>query len=336
MITSRDPITRRELLQRLALLTGATLVPWHAYGAVEQAASDKLGPILPLRTLGKTGLKVTMLTVGGSHIGRPSEAVAQAVIEAAIESGIRTFDTAQLYQNGGSEERYGKFLTPKYRENVLIFTKTMAEDAATARSHLEGSLRRMKIDYLDLWALHDVRTIDKANLRVPAVLDVMLKAKAEGKVRHIGFTGHGSWKAHARVLELTDAFETCQMPVNVADPSYESFTLNVLPILLKRNMGVLAMKTLAGDGLMGGRGGAGPKIVPDRVSVHEALRYVWSLPVSTLVSGMASVDHLKANVATARTLVAMSEAERQALIAKVADLAQTGQMERGFKGQTGS
>ena len=336
MITQRELITRRELLQRLALLTGATLAPWRAIGAAEPAPSDKLGPVLPLRTLGKTGLKVTMLTAGGSHIGRPSESVAQAVIEAAIESGIRTFDTAQLYQNGGSEERYGKFLTPKYREQVLIFTKTMAEDADTARSHLEGSLRRMKTDYLDLWALHDLRDIDKADTRVHGVLDVMLKAKEEGKVRHIGFTGHGSWKTHAHVLELTDAFETCQMPINVADPSYESFTLNVLPILVKRNMGVFAMKTLAADGLMGGRGGAGPRIIPDRLSVQEALRYVWSLPVSSLVSGMASVEHLKANVASARSFVAMSEAERQALVAKVADVAQTGEMERGFKGQTGS
>ena len=336
MMTPRECITRREVLQRLALLTGATLVPWRAFGALETAPADKLGPVLPLRTLGKTGLKVTMLTTGGSHIGRPSESVAQAVIEAAIESGIRTFDTAQLYQNGGSEERYGKFLTPKYREHVLIFTKTMAEDAATARSHLEGSLRRMKTDYVDLWQLHDVRTIDKANLRVPAVLDVMLKAKAEGKVRHIGFTGHASWKTHARVLELTDAFETCLMPINVADPSYESFTLNVLPILLKRNMGAMAMKTLAADGLMGGRSGTGSRIIPDRLSVNEALRYVWSLPVSTLVSGMASVDHLKVNVASARSFVAMPEADRQALIAKVADVARTGEMERGFKGQTGS
>jgi predicted aldo/keto reductase-like oxidoreductase len=206
-------------------------------------------------------------------------------------------------------------------EPVLIFTKTMAEDAATARSHLEGSLQRMKTDYLDLWQLHDMRTIDKATERVHAVLDVMLKAKAEGKVRHIGFTGHGSWKTHAHVLGMTDAFETCLMPVNISDPSYESFTLNVLPILVKRNMGAMAMKTLAADGLMGGRGGAGPHIIPDHLSVHEALRYVWSLPVSTLVSGMASVAHLKANVASAQTFVAMSEAERQALIAKVADVA---------------
>jgi predicted aldo/keto reductase-like oxidoreductase len=96
------------------------------------------------------------------------------------------------------------------------------------------------------------------------------------------------------------------------------------------------MKTLAADGLMGGREGTGPRIIPDRLSVQEALRYVWSLPVSSLVSGMASVEHLKANVASARSFVAMAEADRQALIAKVADAAKTGEMESGFKGQTGS
>jgi aryl-alcohol dehydrogenase-like predicted oxidoreductase len=338
MNIARDPITRREVLQRLTLLTGATLLPWRAFGAEAEASSDKLGDILPRRTLGKTGLRVTMIAVGGSHIGRPSEKVAQAVIEAAIESGIRTFDTAQLYQNGGSETRYGKFLTPKYREHVLIFTKTMAEDAPTARAHLEASLRRLKTDYVDLWELHDIRTIDKADLRVPAVIDVMLQAKAEGKVRHIGFTGHASCRTHAHVLGMpqSEHFETCQMPINVADPSYESFTVNVLPTLVERNMGVLAMKTLAADGLMGGRYGTGPRVIPDRLSVADALRYVWSLPVSSLVSGMASVEHLKANVAAAKSFVAMSESERGELVARVSEIAASGEMERGFKGQVGS
>jgi predicted aldo/keto reductase-like oxidoreductase len=101
-------------------------------------------------------------------------------------------------------------------------------------------------------------------------------------------------------------------------------------------MGVLAMKTLAADGLMGGRGGSGPRVIPDRLSVHDALRYVWSLPISTLVSGMQTVEHLKANVASAQSFIAMEEAERQALVAKVADVAQSGEMERGFKGQVGS
>ncbi len=333
----REFLSRREVLQRLALLTGATLVPWRVFGATAPTStSDKLGSILPQRTLGKTGLKLTMLTVGGSHVARAPENMTQQLIETAIESGIRTFDTAQLYQNGVSEERYGKFLTPKYREHVVLMTKTMAEDAATAREHLEGSLRRMKTDYLDLWQLHDLRTIDKADVRVPSVLDVMLKAKEQGKVRHIGFTGHGSYKTHLHVLKLTDQFETCLMPINIADPSYESFTLNVMPVLLERNMGVMAMKTLAADGLMGGRRGTGVHVIPDRVSVHDALRYVWSLPVATLVSGMANLDHLKANVEFARNFVAMSETDRKALIDRVADVGRTGEMERGFKGQTGS
>jgi predicted aldo/keto reductase-like oxidoreductase len=324
-------LTRREVLKTLVLLTGATFAPWRGLGAEEKTVSDKLGPLLPQRPLGRTGMKVTMLACGGSHVGRPSETVAQAVVEAAIEQGIRTFDTAQLYQNGGSEERYGKYLTPKYREHVLLFTKTMAEDPATAQSHLEGSLRRLKTDYLDLWQLHDVRTPEQAEIRVRGVLDVMLKAKEQGKVRHIGFTGHATWKAHARVLQLTDAFETCLMPINVADPAYESFILNVIPILVERKMGVQAIKTLAADGLMGGRGGSGPKIIPDRLSIEDGLRFVWSLPVANLVSGMASVEHVKANAGYARRFVAMTEAERTVLIAKVADLAKSGEMERGFK-----
>jgi predicted aldo/keto reductase-like oxidoreductase len=170
------------------------------------------------------------------------------------------------------------------------------------------------------------------------VIDVMLQAKAEGKVRHIGFTGHASCRTHAHVLGMpqSEHFETCQMPINVADPSYESFTVNVLPTLVERNMGVLAMKTLAADGLMGGRYGTGPRVIPDRLSVADALRYVWSLPVSSLVSGMASVEHLKANVAAAKSFVAMSESERGELVARVSEIAASGEMERGFKGQVGS
>lgn len=331
-------LSRRESLQRLALFAGALLAKPRLLGldAPVTGDSDKLGPLLPWRTLGRTGLKVTMLGVGGSHIGRPSEAVAQQLIETAIELGIRTFDTAQLYQNGGSEERYGRFLTPKYRSQVTILTKTMAQDPETARQHLEGSLRRLRTDYIDLWQLHDVRDVELADTRVPRVLEVMLKAKEQGKVRHIGFTGHASYRTHLHVLQLTDAFETCMMPMSIADAVYESFTGNVLPVLLERKMGVIAMKTLAADGLMGGRRGTGVKIIPELLSVEDALRYAWSLPVSTLISGMANLDHLRQNVSFARRFVPMPEADRNALIAKIAEIAQTGEMERGFKGQKGS
>lgn len=332
-------LTRRAALRRLAWLAAAGSV---ASSLVSRAAeprdaqrTDKLGPRLPERALGRTGLKVSMLTVGGSHVGRPSETEAERIIEAAIASGIRTFETAQLYQNGGSEERYGKFLTPKYREHVQIFTKTMAQDARTAERHLEGSLRRMKIDTIDLWQMHDINSPEDVDERLRGgVLDFMLKAKASGKVKHIGFTGHATWRAHAHLLAQTDQFETCLMPMNVADPSYESFILNILPKLQERKMGVLAMKTLAAGDFLRGRGGLAP-IVPELVSIEEALRFVWSLPISTLVSGMGVAAHVRENAGYAARFVPLDEKQRQALIDRVAEPARTGRLEANFKNQKG-
>lgn len=323
-------MTRRELLQ--ALVTASALGAFRTSAAeASDGARDKFGPRMPQRSLGRTGLKVSLLAVGGHHVGRPSEAEAQRIIEAAMEVGIRTFETAELYQDGRSEERYGKFLTPKYREHVLIFTKTMATDARTAQRHLEHSLRRMKIDRIDLWQMHDIRSTADVDERLRGgVLDTMLKAKAEGKVRHIGFTGHATWRAHAHLLQRTDEFETCLMPINVVDPSYESFILNILPTLVQRGMGVLAMKTLAAGDFVRGRDGLAP-IIPTLVSIEDALRFVWSLPVSTLVSGMALAAHVRENASYALRFRAMDERERQALIDRVAAPARTGRLEANFK-----
>jgi predicted aldo/keto reductase-like oxidoreductase len=323
--------TRREALRNLALLAGAALLPGTARAQTVPAGSDKLGPTLPRRPLGRTGLPVSMIAVGGSHVGRPAEAEAERIIEAAIEAGIRTFETAQLYQNGGSEERYGKFLTPKYREHVQIFTKTMATDGRTATSHLEGSLRRMKLDYVDLWQMHDIASPEDVDDRLRhGVLDAMLQAKGSGKVRHIGFSGHATWRAHAHLLKTTDVFETCLMPINVADSSYESFILNILPLLGERQMGVLAMKTLAAGDFLRGRGTA-PAIIPGVISIEDALRFVWSLPVSSLVSGMGLAAHVRENAGYAARYVPMTDDERKQLVARVADVGRTGRLESGFK-----
>jgi uncharacterized protein len=329
-------LSRRRLLQSLALLSASAVVRPTSWADFVSPSSDKLGPLLPQRALGSTGLKVSMLTVGGSHVGRPSEAEAEKIIETAIELGIRTFETAQLYQNGGSEQRFGKYLTPKYREHVLVFTKTMATNARTAEEHLNGSLRRMKTDYIDLWQMHDIASPEDVDERLRnGVLDVMLKAKAAGKVRHLGFSGHTTWKAHAHLLATTDAFETCLMPINVADVSYESFILNILPKLTERKMGVLAMKTLAAGDFLRGRDGA-PPIIPDLLSIEEAFRFVWSLPVSTLVSGMARADHVRENAGYAARFKPYTEAERQALVARVEEIAKTGKLERNFKPAVGN
>ena len=330
-------LSRRQVLQKLALLTAAAMAPERTR-AGEPAGTpgrDKLGPRLPERALGRTGLNVSMLTVGGHHVGRPSEVEAERIIEAAIAAGVRTFESAELYQSGESETRYGKFLTPKYREHLLIFTKTMAADAKTAQAHLEGSLRRMKIDTIDLWQMHDVRSPAEFDQRVQGgVLDFMQRAKASGKVRHIGFTGHATWRAHAHILNQTDVFETCQMAINVADPSYESFILNILPTLVERKMGVLAMKTLAAGDFLRGRGGLAP-IIPEQVSIEDAFRFVWSLPVSTLVSGMERVAFVKENPGYVSRFAPLDQKQRDALVARVVTSARTGRLEANFKDQRG-
>jgi predicted aldo/keto reductase-like oxidoreductase len=315
---------RRRFLASLGGLLTAAGLP--SRGAAAEGERDRLGELLPSRPLGLTGLHTTMLGVGGWHIGRMSERDAEAAIELAIEGGVRFFDSAESYHDGRSEERLGKFLTPRYRDVVCLMTKTTARDAATAQRHLDDSLRRMKTDRLDIWQMHAVETVDDVDGRIEkGILDVFLKAKQSGKVRHIGFTGHARPAAHRRVLERTDIFEVCQLPINLADASYQSFIDGVVPRLVERRMGVLAMKTLANGGFFGGseqgEHGNNPKVVPDRVSVADAIRFVWSLPVSVLITGPDDPSQLREKIAFARQFQPLSEAERTALIRKVADLA---------------
>ena len=316
---------RRTFLESLAGLTSGVFLSPRGLFDSGNAPADRFGELLPQRKLGKTGESVTMLGVGGWHIGRMNERDAQATIEAAIEGGIRFFDSAESYQGGGSEQYLGRFLVPTYRDEVFLMTKTTARDAETARQHLEGSLERLNTDYLDLWQMHSVNSPDDVDRRIEkGVMDVMKQAKANGKVRHIGFTGHRTPAAHKRVLERTDVFETCQMPHNVSDPNYESFIKNVLPTLVERDYGVLAMKTLANGGFFGGSSqgqhGSNPHVVPERVTIQEALHFVWSLPVSVLITGPDDPDMLKEKIELARSFNGMKEAQRQALVQKVAEM----------------
>ena len=294
---------------------------------IQEPESDRLGVLLPKRALGGTGCKVTMLGTGGAHVGRAdSESEAQAIIEAALDGGVRFFDTAQAYQNGRSEERYGRFLTPRYRDLVFLMTKSSAKDAATAETHLKESLRRLKTDCLDLWQMHSLKNSEDVDTRVEnGVLDVFERAKADGKVKHIGFTGHSSPHAHTRMLERTDIFETAQMPVNCADSSFESFILNVLPVLVGRQMGVIAMKTLSNGGFFGGdrqfEHGSNPLMVPDRVSIPDALRFAWSQPISVLVTGPDNAQQMHEKIRIARAFEPMNDAEKQLLVELVSDRA---------------
>ncbi|MGD9051753.1 MAG: aldo/keto reductase [Desulfobacterales bacterium] len=330
-------LKRREFMAMLAGCTAGLMLPsiFHGEGTIVAATasrSDRLGKLLPLRKLGSSGPVVTNLGVGGAHVGSASEKNAQAIIEKALEEGVRFFDNAPFYSGGKAEERYGKFLTPKYRDVSFIMTKTLATNRKSALKDLDASLSRLQTDYVDLWQMHALGSPRDVEERLQnGVLDAFLEAREKGKVRNIGFTGHESYKAHLKMLEALKKrgvkMVSSQMPVNPADPHYESFVTHVLPECVKAGIGVLAMKTLADGRFFGGNRGwrrtnvSVKPIIPAILSKEDVFGFVWSLPITTLVSGMESAQQVSQNAAIARKTWNWNQAERQKRIDAVAPIA---------------
>lgn len=303
------------------------------YGCTSSSQTDALGQILPLRKLGATGEKVTMLGVGGFHVGWTTENDAVAVIEAAIEGGIRFFDTAHNYGKGVSEERYGKYLVPKYRDHIFLMTKTQALTGDDLLKEVDLSLERLQTDKVDLLQLHSFKSPEDVEQRISnGVMDAIHKIKEEGKARHIGFTGHQSPYAHLRMMEDLERFPeftTLQMPINVLDHHSErSFVNETLPVALDKNLGILAMKTLA-DGRFFSRKEMSGKlrwetdtpVVPDHVSIEEALNFAWSLPISVLITGAENVSLLKEKIALAKSFTKQTEDDRLAILERAGQAA---------------
>lgn len=322
---------RRAFLRRLSALGAALAVA----PAAVRAASDALGDRLPLRRLGRTGPEVTLLGLGGYHVGlAASERDAQATIEAALEGGVRFFDNAAAYQGGLAETRYGRWLTPRYRDKVFLMTKTMARTAAAAREDLEASLKRLGTDVIDLWQMHAIASEADAERRVAeGVLDVLLEAKAAGKVRHLGFSGHDDPRGHVRLLQQAQergGFVACQMPVNPVDAvSRTSFIGTAMPAALERGVGVLAMKTLGmGRYFREARDGGrvvwttDDPLVPDHVGLREVFDFAMSLPVSVVITGAETPALIREKIEAARRFHALTEAERRAVTDKVLAYAQ--------------
>jgi aryl-alcohol dehydrogenase-like predicted oxidoreductase len=277
---------------------------------------------LPTRRLGRTGLDVPILSLGGHHLGRASsEADARRLVDVAIEEGIRFFDNAESYHAGKSERWLGAAVQD-VRSDVLIMTKTHSPDdrsAESARRHLEGSLERMRTDYLDLWQLHSTRSADDVDLAFApgGAMEYIMRAKEEGLVRFVGVTGHVTPAAHRRALEYWDdgwRFDTFQFPVNPIDYHQRSFQRQVLVDMVGRDIGVIAMKTSADGRLL--REGI--------CTIDECLRYVWSLPVNVAVVGMESPDLIRHNANVAREFAQMSAEEMQNLRDRIAPRAQLG------------
>ncbi len=271
---------------------------------------------MPMETLGKTGMKVSKFCLGGYHMAVKGEETAIKIIHRALDLGVNFLDSAWLYHKGQSDEIYGKALSPAMRKNVLLMGKAEKRSRAEAMSQLEDTLRRMKTDYLDLWQCHQVSEMSEVEqiLGPNGALEAFVKAKEQGKVRHIGFTGHRDPAVHQRLLDAFDGWETIQHPVNLIDPHYLSFIHSVMPNARKKGLGLIAMKSNA----MG-------SITRNSVAaIADCLRFAWSQKPHTLVSGVETVEQLEANVLACKTFKPMPPAEITALL------------ERTRKGEFGS
>ncbi|HZT80538.1 MAG TPA: aldo/keto reductase [Gemmataceae bacterium] len=313
--------TRREFLQ--AGLAGAAALGL----AGEAAAADKddKDTGLPTRPLGKTGVQVSMLCLGGWHIGSVKDKKeAVKIMHAAIDNGLTFFDNAWDYHDGGSEEVMGEALAQGgKRDKVFLMTKCCARDARLTRKHLEDSLRRLRTDHLDLWQFHEINYDNDPEWIVEkGALKEALKAQKEGKVRFLGFTGHKSPLIHLDMLRRHD-WATVQMPINVCDALYRSFSRQVIPEAKKRNIGCIGMKSLGG-----GANHQGRLVVEKVCTVEEALRFALSQDIASLVVGIDGMDVLNQDLKIARAFKPLTEDETKALLEKVKPVATDGRHER--------
>jgi len=292
-----------------------TFVGSAALGAAMAGAASG-AEALPMAVLGKSGLKVTRIAVGGYHMNVNGEEEALRILRRAFDLGINFYDSANSYHRGRSDEILGKAFSGAGRHKVILMTKCEVYTRDGALRVLEEQLRRLKTDYIDLWQCHQVSEHSEVDriLGPGGSLEAFVLAKKQGKVRHIGFTGHRDPAIHLRLLQATSEWETIQMPINLIDPHYLSFIRQVLPEARRRGLGVIAMKSNA----MG-------QITRQQVAaIDDCLRFAWSQDVDTLVSGVETVAQLEHNVAALRAFRKMSPQEISSTL------------ERTAKGKTGS
>ena len=287
----------------------------------ETASSSEM----PYRTLGRTGEKVSVVGIGGAHIGfQNDEKDSIKIIRTAIDNGINFLDNSWDYNNGNSEIRMGKALRDGYRNRVFLMTKIDGQTSESATEQLNESLKRLQTDTIDLLQFHEViRMSDPERIFAPrGALESVLKAKKAGKVRYIGFTGHKSPAIHLKMLQTASEnsfiFDTVQMPLNVLDVHYNSFEKQVLPELVRNHIGVLGMKPLAEGAILRNK----------VATAVECLHYAMSLPVSVVITGCDSLAVLEQALKAARTYHPMSEQERSALLSKTVKASEGGKFEQ--------
>lgn len=278
---------------------------------------------IPLRSLGSTGEYVSAIGLGGYHLGSiGSEREAVSLVHAAIDGGITFMDNAWDYHDGRSEAILGKALAKGWRERVFLMTKvcTHGRDARVAMRMLEESLRRLGTDHLDLWQVHEVayENDPENHFAAGGVIEALDRAKEQGKVRFVGFTGHKDPALHLRMLSYGYPFDTVQLPLNPFDAHFRSFEQRILPELERRGIAAIGMKSMGGDGTA---------VKKRALTAEEALRYAMSLPVATTVTGIDSMKVLRQNLRIAQGFERLQPGEMQAIRDKVAEKARDGRFE---------
>ena len=278
---------------------------------------------LPTRLLGRTGERVSILGLGGWDAGFVKDDLESIrLMHAAQDEGITFFDNSWDYHDGRSEELMGRALAMDgRRQKVFLMTKNCERGYEGSLRNLEDSLRRLRIDHLDLWQFHEINWDEDPDwLFEQGGIKAAIEARQAGKVRFIGFTGHKHPKHHRALLEKPFDWDTCQMPINVVDASYLSFQKEVVPVCLRKGVAVIGMKGLGGSD--------GPLVTKGGIPAETAYRYALSQPVATQVVGMWKMEELRQNVAIARGFMPMSAAEQAALVSSAKDAAADGRYER--------
>ena len=321
-------MNRREALEAMAALT-VTSVAGGTAGAQSPAASPATSarPVakdMIYRTLGRTGEKVSAIGLGGHHIGRPKDpAEGIRIVRSAIDRGITFMDNCWDYNDGVSEIRMGKALAGGYRNKAFLMTKIDGRTKASAAQQVDESLRRLQTDHVDLMQFHEVIRLEDPD-RIFADgggMEAMLEAKKAGKVRFIGFTGHKDPYVHLRMLDHARAhnfhFDAVQMPLNVMDAHFRSFTHEVLPVLTREGIAPLGMKCF-GDHYI---------LDSNTVKPIECLHYCLNLPISVQITGIDNQQLLDQAVEAAHTFRPLSQSEVASLLERTKPAALAGKFE---------
>ncbi len=321
-----DTTGRRRFLRNISIASAGAILARN-FSSTPAVAQEKSPPVentgtVPRRAFGKTGVQVSIIGIGGHTMGEAKiEAEAIRIVHEAMDAGVNFMDNAWEYHDGRSEEWMGKALQGR-RDKAFLMSKvcTHGRDAKVAMQQLEESLRRLQTDHLDLWQVHEVIYDNDPDLHFAkgGVMEAIAQAKKQGKVRFVGFTGHKDPSIHLKMLTHDFPFDACQLPLGPFDATFRSFEQDVLPELNRRGIAPIGMKSL---------GGTAESVKKGVLTAKEALTYVMSLPIATLVSGIDSLDVLRKNLEIARTFTPMKPEAMQALRERVAKFAADGRFE---------